>query len=151
MSRTAVSSRSAWTVAALCVATAIAAPVGEPLARADDALHAGAPCPSDALGSVEVADDGSTIRCLVTEQGALTWTVDSGAASTIGELQGQGYTVTVDRMGTGPLPQCKVTGVRNPVTITRVTTNPTGPHVPAPLTTITLSRTISVSLDCTGG
>jgi len=75
---------------------------------------------------------------------------DTGATGTIADLQKQGYTVNIDRVGSGELSACKVTDVRNPVTITRTTTNPPGPHTPGAVTTITVSKTISVSLDCTG-
>ena len=44
---------------------------------------------------------------------------DTGAAGTIGQLQSEGYTVTITRVGGGPLSACKVTDVRNPSTITR--------------------------------
>jgi hypothetical protein len=91
------------------------------------------------------------VRCLATEQGGFSWTSDTGAAGTIAELQKQGFTVTIDRVGGGALSDCKVTGVRNPVTVTQDTSNPPGPHTVGGVTTITISKTISVSLDCNQG
>jgi hypothetical protein len=72
-----------------------------------------------------------------------------GATGTLADLQKQGFTITIDRIGTGNLSDCKVIDVRNPVTVTQTTRNPIGPHTPEPLTIITSSKTISVSLDCT--
>ena len=46
------------------------------------------------------------------------------AQDTIAQLQSEGYTVKIDRVGSGPLSACKVTDVRNPQTFTR--TNRTG-------------------------
>ncbi|HTY27146.1 MAG TPA: hypothetical protein VMD51_03235 [Mycobacterium sp.] len=91
------------------------------------------------------------MRCLATEQGGFTWTADTGAAGTIADLQKQGFTVTIDRVGGGALSDCKVTGVRNPVVVTQATSNPPGPHTPGGVTVITLTKTISVSLDCNQG
>ena len=72
---------------------------------------------------------------------------DTGAAGTIADLQQRGYTVNIDRVGSGPLSACKVTSVRNPVTITRTDRSGPGDNV----VTIVVSKTVSVSLDCTGG
>lgn len=118
---------------------------------ADDPIAAGSSCPSTELGNSATAVDGSAVRCLATEQGGFTWTADTGAAGTIADLQKQGFTVTIDRVGGGPISECKVTGVRNPVTVTQATSNPPGPHTPGGVTVITLSKTISVSLDCNQG
>lgn len=120
-------------------------------ASADDPTEAGSSCPSNQLGNTATATDGATVRCLANEQSGFSWMADTGATGTIGDLQKQGYTVHIDRVGSGELSACKVTGIRNPVTITQAMSNPPGPHTPVPVTTITLSKTISVSLDCTGG
>ncbi len=119
-------------------------------ASADDPPAAGSSCPSDQLGEAATTPEGTTVRCLATEQNDFTWAADTGAASTIAELQKEGYTVTIDRVGSGELSACKVTSVRNPVTNTRTLTNPPGPHTPGGVTTIIVNKTISVSLDCTG-
>lgn len=116
----------------------------------DDPVTAGSPCPGDQLGVTAPGSDGTTLRCLATGEGGFTWAADTGAVGTIAELQKQGYTVVIERLGAGPLTACRVVGVRNPVTNTQTTGNPLGaPHSPGGVTTITLSRTISVSLDCT--
>lgn len=74
---------------------------------------------------------------------------DTGAAGTIAQLQSQGYTVNIDRVGSGPLSACTVTDVRNPNTITRTIRGPQSGH--GQLVTITVSKTVQVSLHCTGG
>ena len=76
---------------------------------------------------------------------------DSDAQATIAQLESQGYTVNIDRVGSGPLNQCVVTSVRNPNTITQlVRVGGKGPNGNAPTTLIPVivSRTIQVSLYC---
>jgi hypothetical protein len=71
------------------------------------------------------------------------------AQNTIQALQSQGYTVNIDRVGSGSLDHCVVTSVRNPNTITqpfRIGNRRDGPSTLIP---IIVSKTISVSLDCT--
>ncbi len=99
------------------------------------------------LGSTATTSDGTTVRCLATEEGGFSWTPDTGAAGTIADLQQQGYTVNIDRVGSAPLSACKVTDVRNPQTVTRTNREGAGGH---DIETIIVSKTISVSLDCTG-
>ncbi len=41
-------------------------------------------------------------------------------AETIGQLEAQGYSVNIDRVGSAPLQDCVVVGVRNPQTVTRL-------------------------------
>ena len=72
------------------------------------------------------------------------------AQDTIAQLQSEGYTVKIDRVGSGPLSACKVTNVRNPQTFTRTNRTGTASRQPRDLMTIIVSKTISVSLDCTG-
>jgi len=128
---------------ALTGAMASAAP-----ASADDPA-AGAGCQANELNNMVTASDGKALRCLADEQGGFSWMADTGAAGTIAQLQNQGYTVTITRIGSAPLDQCKVTDVRNPSTITR--TNRTGTAAGAgSLETIVVSKTIDVTLDCTG-
>ncbi|MDT5012336.1 MAG: hypothetical protein QOH57_3953 [Mycobacterium sp.] len=70
------------------------------------------------------------------------------AQGTIDFWQQQGYKVNVDRVGSGPLQDCVVTGVRNPNTITRlVRVNSRGPGR-SYLVPVIVSKTVSVSLDC---
>lgn len=81
----------------------------------------------------------------------VSW-ADQSAQDTINELQRQGYTVQLDKLGTGPIAKCVVTSVRNPQTITQWV-----PYVGPGLGNVdgnflvpmVTSRTISVSLDCT--
>ena len=57
-----------------------------------------------------------------------------------------GYQVNIDRVGAGPLDECVVTGVRNPQTITQtipITRGKRKYYIEK-----IVSRTISVSLDC---
>ena len=129
-------------VAAAVVGTmTVAAP-----ASADDPPAVGSPCQPNDLGNIATTSDGTTVRCLANEQNALSWMVDTGAPDTIGQLQSAGYSVTITRVGNGPLDQCKVTDVRNPSTITR--TNRSHPGASG-VTTITVSKTIDITLDCT--
>jgi hypothetical protein len=69
------------------------------------------------------------------------------AAETIANLQAQGYTVNIDRVGAGPLSECIVTNVRNPQTNSEYV-GVVGDDEPGAVRVIT-SQTISVSLNCT--
>lgn len=75
------------------------------------------------------------------------------AVETIGMLEAQGYTVNVDRIGSAPLEQCIVTGIRNPQQVTRwvrVEDDGWGEHGlgDTDLVEVVVSQSISVSLDC---
>ncbi len=75
------------------------------------------------------------------------------AQETIDELQKQGYTVQIDKIGTGPISQCVVTSVRSPHTVTQWVPY-VGPGLGdrgSFLVPVVTSRTISVSLNCPGG
>ena len=75
---------------------------------------------------------------------------DTSAQSTISQLEAQGYTVNIDRVGSGPLDQCTVTSVRNPNTTTQfVREGGRGPG-PSFLVPVVISRTVQVSLYCAG-
>jgi hypothetical protein len=79
---------------------------------------------------------------------------DESAQETISRLEQQGYTVTLDRVGTAPLSKCVVTSVRNPQTLTQWVPY-VGPVLggrdnATVLVPVVTSQTISVSLDCTG-
>lgn len=76
---------------------------------------------------------------------------DESALDTVGRLESEGYTVNVDRVGSAPIDQCVVTSVRNPQTITRlirVDNGHNGKH-DYDYVEVVVSRSISVSLDCT--
>lgn len=75
---------------------------------------------------------------------------EKSAQDTINELQRQGYTVQVDKIGTGPMAKCIVTSVRNPQTTTQWVPY-VGPGLGdrgSFLIPVVTSQTISVSLDC---
>ena len=127
---------------ALAAAIISAAP-----ASADDLpAAAGSSCPSDQVGDMATSSDGVAVRCLATDGGGFSWTADTGATDTIAELEKQGYNVQVDRVGSGAFSACKVTNVRNPMTTTRTDRSSPGANG---LETITINKTINVSLDCT--
>lgn len=78
---------------------------------------------------------------------------NTSAQETINQLQQQGYTVNIDRIGTAPMSKCIVTSVRNPQTVTQWVpyVGPTlGRGDATVLVPVVTSQTISVSLDCTG-
>lgn len=76
---------------------------------------------------------------------------DQSAQDTINELQKQGYVVTIDKVGTGPMSKCIVTSVRNPNTVTQWVPW-VGPGLGSRdgsfLVPVVTSQSISVSLDC---
>jgi hypothetical protein len=77
---------------------------------------------------------------------------EKSAQETIDELQQQGYTVQIDKIGTAPLSKCVVTSVRNPQTLTQWVPY-VGPGLGERgtfLIPVVTSQTISVSLDCSG-
>lgn len=76
---------------------------------------------------------------------------DDSAQDTIDQLRQQGYTVQIDKIGTGPMSTCIVTGVRNPHTITQWEpfVGPGLGNIDGTfLIPVVTSKTISVSLDC---
>ncbi|BBY18671.1 hypothetical protein [Mycolicibacterium litorale] len=74
------------------------------------------------------------------------------AQETIARLQSSGYTVNVDRVGSAPLDQCVVTGIRNPQTVTDYVRVYDGRNKDGSrdvdLVPVVTSRSISVSLNC---
>ena len=76
---------------------------------------------------------------------------DESAQDTINRLQKDGYSVTVDKIGTGPISSCVVTSVRNPQTMTQWVPY-VGPVLGSRdstfLVPVVTSQTISVSLTC---
>ncbi|KHO18613.1 hypothetical protein [Mycolicibacterium setense] len=71
------------------------------------------------------------------------------AQQVIDRLQSEGYTVTIDKIGTAPLDKCTVTSVRNPQQVSQlvpyVGPGLGGDRILVPSIT---SRTVSVSLNC---
>jgi hypothetical protein len=72
------------------------------------------------------------------------------AQETISRLQSQGYTVTIDKVGTASLDKCTVTSVRNPQTVTQLVpyVGPGRGNNRTALIPAVVSQTISVSLNC---
>jgi hypothetical protein len=135
----------------ILVAAAVAGTitVAAPASADDDPPSPGSPCSGSQLNETATTSDGATVRCLANEENGFSWLTDTGAAGTIAQLQSEGYTVTITRVGTGPLDQCKVTDVRNPTTVTRTNRTGTAAGNPGGLVTIVISKTIDVTLDCT--
>lgn len=79
---------------------------------------------------------------------------DETPQETIDRLQDAGYTVNVDRVGSGRINDCIVTSVRNPQTVTEYIRVQDGRNkdgsIDWDVVPIIVSRSISVSLDCTG-
>lgn len=75
---------------------------------------------------------------------------EESAQQTINRLQSQGYTVTIDKVGTAPLDQCTVTSVRNPQTVTQLVPyiGPGRGNDRTALIPAVVSQTVSVSLNC---
>ena len=74
-----------------------------------------------------------------------TASADQSAQQTISQLESQGYTVNIDRVGSGS--NCVVTSVRNPNTNFYWIRTGRQPSVLIPVVT---SRTVQVSLYCAG-
>src|SRR5215212_7700623 len=67
----------------------------------------------------------------------------------ISRLQSEGYTVNIDRVGTAPINECVVTGVRNPQQVTQwVPYHGPGGNRDHVLVQVVVSQSISVSLNC---
>jgi hypothetical protein len=74
---------------------------------------------------------------------------NQSAQEVISQLQSEGYTVNIDRTGTAPMSQCKVTNVRNPKQVTQwVPYTGPGAKNDRVLVLQVVSQSISVTLDC---
>jgi hypothetical protein len=71
------------------------------------------------------------------------------AIVTIGQLETEGFTVNIDRIGSAPLSECTITSVRNPQEQTRLI-RVDGRRDRDRFIRVVVNRTISVSLDCSG-
>ena len=80
---------------------------------------------------------------------ALASAQEESASEVIEKLQSEGYTVTIDRIGTAPIEDCVVTNVRNPQQFTQLVplmgTRANEQNILVPRI---ISQPISVSLDC---
>jgi len=119
-----------------------------------DGPEVGSPCDGHELGKSSMSSDGAAVNCIADDAGQMTWFADGGAVQTIADLQGQGYTVTIDQIGDNPLNTCVVTDVHNAMTTTQrlgsggTTPGGTGSFGNHHSSTISLVKTIDVSLDC---
>ncbi len=90
--------------------------------------------------------------CAVLAGPAAPALADQSAQEVINDLQSQGYTVTIDKMGTAPIGDCVVTSVRSPHTVTQWVPW-VGPGLGSRggsfLVPAVTSKSITVSLDCT--
>lgn len=78
---------------------------------------------------------------------------DQTAQQTINDLQSQGYTVKIDRIGTGSMDGCVVTSVRNPHEFIQwmpLVGPVLGTDAGNVLIPVTTSKTVNVSLVCNG-
>jgi len=69
----------------------------------------------------------------------------------IGQLELAGYTVNIDRIGSAPIGDCVVTGIRNPQQVTEtVVVGGRGHRHDRDVIDVVVRQSVSVSLDCTG-
>jgi len=110
------------------------------IATADDTITAGADCDGADLNSAVMAPDGRTLRCVADGVHAgFHWEPDGDAVKTLADLENQGFTIQLNKVGNNPLNQCKVASIENYQTSTAT-------DVPDAL--IQMTRTVTVSLDC---
>ena len=103
------------------------------------------------LTSATLATLAASVCVLVAPAGVAH--ADQNAQITINQLQLDGYTVNVDRVGSGRIQDCVVTSVRNPQIQTRTIKDYYGKKDANGdrkyrIVEIEVGRTISVSLDC---
>jgi hypothetical protein len=71
------------------------------------------------------------------------------AQQVISRLQSEGYTVNIDRVGTGPMDQCVVTNIRNPQQVKQwLPYSGPGKDGDRVLVQVVTSQSISVTLSC---
>jgi hypothetical protein len=100
--------------------------------------------------ALTLAGAAAVIGVLVAPAGFASGDSTGSAQNTINYWEQQGYSVNIDRVGSGPLDKCVVTSVRNPNTITQlIRENRRGPG-PSFLVPVIISRTVQVSLYCAG-
>ena len=146
--------RSRLRTAAVAGIVAAGSLIGLAAAAGADVPAAGMDCGSGQIGDSATAADGGALRCLADDQGKLHWLPDTHAVATLADLQAAGYSVTVDRARDSPLPDCTVVEVHNGMTTTSLNSGGTSPGGPGSTgskhqTTIVVSKSIDVTLDCT--
>jgi hypothetical protein len=87
--------------------------------------------------------------CAVIAAPAGVASAEESALDVINQLQQEGYTVNIDRIGTAPLSECVVTSVRNPQTVSQLVPY-VGPGIGdrTVLVPAIVSQSVSVSLNC---
>jgi hypothetical protein len=90
--------------------------------------------------------------CAATTVPAGSAFAEEDAQATINRLQDEGYTVNIDRVGSGPMSKCVVTNVRNPKQVTQWVPyiGPGNNGRDRALVLQVVSQSISVTLDCNG-
>ena len=87
--------------------------------------------------------------CAVIAVPASPASAEETAQQTISRLQSEGYTVNIDRIGTGPIEQCVVTNVRNPQQVKQwLPYSGPGRDGDRVLVQVVTSQSISVTLNC---
>jgi hypothetical protein len=96
-----------------------------------------------------LAAAAAVMGVLAAPAGSASGDSTGSAQNTINYWEQQGYTVNIDRVGSGPLNSCVVTSVRNPNTITQLVrvNKRIGPSFLVP---VIVSRSVQVSLYCAG-
>lgn len=95
-----------------------------------------------------VAAGALAVGALTASAGLASADNGKSAQDTIQELQKEGYTVTIDKIGTAPLSDCVVTSVRNPQRFTQLVPLLGGGTDSGVLFPQVTSQPVSVSLDC---
>lgn len=136
------------------LAVAAAALLAQAAPAGADIPAAGVDCGTDQIGNTATAPDGGSLRCVADDQGKLHWLPDTHAVQTIADLQASGYSVTVDRSGDKPIVDCTVVDVHNAMTTTSLNQGGTSAGGPGSSgnkhqTTIIVTKSIDVTLDCT--
>ncbi|MDY6995954.1 MAG: hypothetical protein SW019_05125 [Actinomycetota bacterium] len=91
----------------------------------------------------------AVVAALVSGAAGLAGADTRNPLDVIEQLELAGYTVNVDRVGSAPIQDCVVTGVRNPqqITVPAVVADGAG-HGVDDVVDVVVRQSISVSLDC---
>lgn len=110
------------------------------VATADGGIVVDTVCSGQDLNSTVVSPDGTTLRCVADGiHEGFRWEADSDAIKTLADLQNQGYTIRVGKVGTNPMSQCKVASIDDYQTST---------SSGADDALIQVTKTVTVTLDC---
>jgi len=117
------------------------------LANADE-ITIGTACGGEDLNSTIVTSGGTTLRCVAdgVHQG-FHWEADGEAIKALADLESQGYTIHLQKVGVSPIDQCQVTAIEDYQTST-VTQGNTSSTVGPETATIQITKSVTVALDC---